>query len=136
MNRNAIRAIAVGTIAAPVVAVAAAGAASAFPTADVVGGRERAKVTITNDRPTLQNCSINIGGRLANLAVQPSGGRASIVVGGLAPGANPVSITCPSGGLIYTAPVNVAPGNPGLDAVDGVLKGAGSSALATDPALR
>lgn len=134
MKKFVIGTVAVTFIATPILFVAAAGTANAFPTANVIGGRERIKVMVHNDQPTVQNCVITVNGAATPVVLQPNGDQ---VVRIPAPAGSPlVQMNCPSGGLDFNAPVIVQPANPALDALDAILVGAGSSALATDPALR
>ncbi|KAA0024227.1 hypothetical protein [Antrihabitans cavernicola] len=143
MYRKSIQAIAIVAAAVPIVALATAGTASAIPgnstaKCDYVGGRERIKVTIHGAPGAYQIQFIN--GADVDVTVDPTG-TTSFVFDKQTPGVHQVQVfevALGSGGGAAgcDGSATVLPANPTLDAVDGALAAAGSSAISTDPALR
>ncbi|WP_327096083.1 hypothetical protein OIE68_40090 [Nocardia vinacea] len=148
MRRNMIRAGLASLVAAGAVAALPGIASAADVTPDLIGGRERVKVTVISTAPTSLNCDVYIDG--PNGQPQASfpvvtGGKQSIVISQVAPGMRSVRVLCLAvppalppapPALDVTRQVSVDLANPALDAIDSVFISAGSSALATDAALR
>lgn len=136
MRRNMVRAGLASLAAAGAVAALAGTASSATdPTANVVGGRERVKVTvISNSIAAPQACNVQINQEYrASFQIVP-GGKYSTVIAQVPPGTPTVKVTCAA--TLWDRPEPVELANPMLDAVDSVFISAGSSGLATDAALR
>ncbi|MFF4028078.1 MULTISPECIES: hypothetical protein [Nocardia] len=137
MRRNMVRAGLASLAAAEAVAALAGTASSATdPTANVVGGRERVKVSvISNSIPGPQACNVQINQQSrASFQIVP-GGKYSTVIAQVPPGTPTVKVTC-GAATLWDRPEPVELANPVLDAVDSVFISAGSSELATDAALR
>lgn len=130
MNKNAIRVAAASLVTVPILAMIGAGTANATD-ATVVGGREKVKVTVHNTTGADMSFPVTIPGHPVSGVDVPANGTSSVVIYDVAPGAHTVTVV----GLAGVYPVTVDAANPLLDVVDGVLKGAGSSGMATDRAL-
>lgn len=146
MQRIAIQAIAVTAIVVPVVALgAAAGTATAIPgdstaKCDYVGGRERIKVTIHGAPGAYVIQGLNSMGTGTDVVVDADG-TSSFVFDKQSPWVHQLQtfeskLGSGGGAAGCDGSVTVTPADPVLDAVDGALAGAGSSALSTDPTLR
>ncbi|MBF4999604.1 hypothetical protein IRT45_20890 [Nocardia sp. BSTN01] len=143
MRRNIIRVGLASLVAAGAVA-ALPGLASATTDATPapVGGRERVKVSVDSTEAKPLNCTASANGAAPVGFHVGVGGKQSVVIGQVVPGPGTVHVHCdseevmPQVKLDRTLPVTVALANPALDAIDSVFIGAGSSAFATDAALR
>ena len=132
------RAATLATIVATVLLVTSVGTAQAR-TFDLVGGRERVKVTVASgDRLT---CNFYVDDKfVGNVLVEPNAPQSRVYPA--AAGNRSVDLWCapyPNGifDLVATTkPVTVEPANPALDLVDGILGGVGLGGLSTDLTLR
>ncbi|TSE01694.1 hypothetical protein FOS14_02660 [Skermania sp. ID1734] len=115
------------------IALATPGFAGADPTATVVAGRQRIKVTVSG-YPDPGQCLVDPDSErhTQSVAVGPSG---SVVAHNIEPGRSHVLVWCPNGGVIYRGYVDVLPANPLLDLSD-LLVANGSSGRVTDPTLQ
>lgn len=127
-----VTAAALSTIVA---ALAVPATAQAGPTADVVAGRERVKVTVHGVPVHPESCRVDpdADGHTRSLPVEPSG---SMVAHGVAPGPRRVLVWCPDGGIVHEQIVHVLPADPLADLADHMFRTAGSSDRVTDPTLR
>lgn len=135
MNTTIFRTVIVAA-AVPVVLIALPGTAGAAAPA-VEGGRARVQVTANLTGGEFQ-CRTQLDGGSFSSGFGGAGQPASVLFENVAVGNHSVKTLCfrPGPDNIYTTPVTVTAPNPVLDAIDGVLAGAGSSALTTDPTLR
>lgn len=152
-NPRAVRRAGAGLLFAGVIGAASvlpAAVAAADPyfgdsdaTCAYVGGREKVKVTVTGNPGTYNLVKISPdGARSGAGSVEVDGSGTGTAVVPIAPagswGFEAYEWNLGSGGGAEgcIATVQVAPADPFLDMVDGVLSSVGSSALVTDPALR
>ncbi|CRK54383.1 conserved exported hypothetical protein [Rhodococcus sp. RD6.2] len=136
--RTTHRAAAVAAISATVLLVTSVGTAQAMPF-DLVGGRERVKVTVASD--IRSTCNFYVDDKfVGNVLVEPDAPQSRVYPA--AAGARSVDLWCapyPDGIFelaATTKSVTVEPANPALELVDGILGGVGLGGLATDPTLR
>ena len=112
------------------------GVANADPTFEVVGGRERIKITISQVEHN--GCLFSVDGAIVE-ALYPEHNTLSFVVTAT-PGTHSVRVDCARENEVNreigSKPVNVNAADPVLDAIDNALLATGSSAIATDPTLR
>lgn len=120
-------------VAAPLFAVLAATPAQAASTAEIVGGRERIKVSVTADDKA-DRCVYTLANEAAFLVDIGAGDTESRVFETSA-GTKKVTVEC-ANGLKKEAEVQVGQADVLLDLVDLGLSSAGSSALTTDPTKR
>ncbi|MBL1073586.1 hypothetical protein JK358_04195 [Nocardia sp. 2] len=130
-----MRIAAAALLSAGAVLLADPALAAAEPSVQVVGGRERIKVSVAGTEYPADRCLVDPDAD-GNTQSIPMNGSGTMVVEGVAAGSRRVLVWCPQGGTIFQGHVDVQPGNPVLDMQDRVYAGAGSSARVTDPALR
>lgn len=120
-----------GLLAAPLFAVLAATPAYADSTGEILGGRERIKVSVTAAGGAPDRCVYTLQNEAAFLVTVPAWETESRVFEA-SPGEKNVSIECESG-LEIDKKVTVGQTDLLLDLVDLGLTAAGSSNLTTDP---
>ena len=134
MKTHTFRGATLAAIAVPVLLITGVGPASAAQNATAIGGRAKIKVTVIADMNGA-NCDILIDGTIrTQFPIAPNAQRSQVYAA--APGPHMVGVNCPGGNTIFSTTVNVAPANPVLDFIDGMLGSIGSSMFSTDPASR
>ena len=138
VSTNICRVAAVVTAAVSGILITGVGTAGAGPT--VEAGRGRIQVTVESERDQGWNCAADVPGVGVRQFLVEAGKSASTLFTGLAPGTYSVRTTCVfvDGRSTRWAPdnVTVTASDPMLDAIDGMMAGAGSSAMVSDPTLR
>ena len=138
MSKNMLRATALVVVAVPILSIANAGLASAYPAPTVEAGRGRIQVTAV-PAIDLVGCQANYDGGAWSPGFG-AGDNHSTLFENVPAGSHEVWVACMStmNTVASFGPtvVDVTAANPMLDAADKALAGAGSSALTTDPTLK
>ncbi|NUS42725.1 MAG: hypothetical protein HOQ24_03380 [Mycobacteriaceae bacterium] len=122
-------------MAAGTLALAVPSFANAAATVQVIGGRERIKVTVSGTQYPVEHCLVDpdADGRTQSIPMRPNG---ILRVDNQRPGAHRVMVWCPQGGVVYRGQVDVQPGNPALELQDQLFAATGSGDRVSDPTLR